>query len=107
MSAKAVLCAFFALFLAFPFAARAAEPGVSDTEVVLGEPAAFTGPSAGLGIEMWRGATAAFSEVNAAGGVVGRKIKLVVADDAYDAERAAPAVVSLIQDRGAFVIFGG
>ena len=81
--------------------------GVSDTEIVVGEPAAFTGPSAGLGIEMWRGATAAFSEVNAAGGVAGRKIRLVVADDAYDAEKAAPAVVKLVEEGGAFVLFGG
>jgi branched-chain amino acid transport system substrate-binding protein len=81
--------------------------GVSDAEIVVGEPAAFSGPSAGLGVEMWRGATAAFSEVNAAGGVGGRKIRLVVADDAYDAEKAAPAVVSLVQDSGAFVLFGG
>jgi branched-chain amino acid transport system substrate-binding protein len=42
-----------------------AEPGVTDREVVLGQPAAFTGPSAGLGIEMWRGASAAFEEANA------------------------------------------
>ena len=81
--------------------------GVTDKEIVIGEPAAFTGPSAGLGIEMWRGATAAFAEVNAAGGVAGRNVRLVVADDGYDAERAAPAVVSLVQDAGAFVLFGG
>jgi ABC-type branched-subunit amino acid transport system substrate-binding protein len=80
---------------------------VTDTEIVVGEPAAFTGPFARLGIEMWRGAAAAFSEVNAAGGVAGRTIKLVVADDAYDAEKAAPAVVSLVEDSRAFVIFGG
>jgi ABC-type branched-subunit amino acid transport system substrate-binding protein len=56
---------------------------------------------------MWRGASAAFSEVNAAGGVAGRKIKLVVADDAYDAAKAAPAVISLVQDSRAFLVFGG
>src|SRR5579871_21323 len=107
MSAKAVLCAFFALFLAFPFAARAAEPGVSDTEVVLGQPAAFTGPSAGLGVEMWRGATAAFAEASAAGGVHGRAIRLAVADDAYDADKAALAVGRLISQDHVFALFGG
>lgn len=63
MSIKALLCA----FLVLPVGARAAETGVTDKEVVLGQPAAFSGPSAGLGVEMWRGATAAFAEANAAG----------------------------------------
>jgi ABC-type branched-subunit amino acid transport system substrate-binding protein len=92
--------------------ASASEPqtittGVSDTEIVIGQPAAFSGASAGLGIEMWRGATAAFSEINDSGGIAGRKIKLVVADDGYDAEKAAPAVVDLVAHQHAFVLFGG
>ncbi|MGH7440257.1 MAG: ABC transporter substrate-binding protein [Polyangiaceae bacterium] len=88
--------------------ASAAGPtyGVHADEVVLGEPAAFSGPSAALGIEMWRGATAAFSAANDQGGVEGRKVRLVVADDAYDAEKAAAAVVSLV-GQDVFAIFGG
>jgi ABC-type branched-subunit amino acid transport system substrate-binding protein len=80
--------------------------GVTDTEIVLGESAAFSGPSAGLGIEMWRGASAAFAAANDHGGVLGRKVRLVLADDAYDAERAAPAVVSLVQQEHVFLLFG-
>jgi ABC-type branched-subunit amino acid transport system substrate-binding protein len=80
--------------------------GVTDAEIVLGESAAFSGPSAGLGVEMWRGATAAFSAANERGGVSGRKIRLVLADDAYDAEKAAPAVVSLVGEQRAFLLFG-
>lgn len=38
--------------------------GVADREITIGQPAAFTGPAAGLGIKMWRGASAAFSEMN-------------------------------------------
>ncbi|HLA79024.1 MAG TPA: ABC transporter substrate-binding protein [Vicinamibacteria bacterium] len=83
-----------------------AETGVTPEKVVLGQPAAFSGPSAGLGVEMWRGAWAAFQEANDAGGVHGRKIQLVLADDAYDAERAAPAVTELVRAR-VFALFGG
>jgi len=83
------------------------ETGVTDTRVVLGQPAAFTGPSAGLGIEMWRGATAAFSTVNDAGGVEGRKVQLVLADDAYEADRALPAVSQLLNGDHVFALFGG
>ncbi len=91
-------------------AAAAPKPvasGVTDTEIVLGEPAAFTGPSAGLGIELWRGEQAAFAVANEAGGVHGRKIRLALADDAYDAERAAPAVIKLVEQEGVFALFGG
>src|SRR5271166_303837 len=60
------------------------ETGVYADRVVLGQPAAFSGPSAGLGIEMWRGATAAFAAANTGGGVHGRRIDLVLRDDGYD-----------------------
>jgi branched-chain amino acid transport system substrate-binding protein len=80
--------------------------GVTDAEVVVGEPAAFSGPSAGLGVEMWRGASAAFSEANEAG-VAGRKVRLVVADDAYDAEKAATAALQLVSQDHVFCLFGG
>lgn len=73
-----------------------AEPGVTDGQVLLGEAAAFSGPSAGLGVELWRGASAAFSEANAKGGVHGRKIALALADDGYDSEKAAGAVLKLL-----------
>ena len=88
-------------------ASRAADPGITEKEVVIGEAAAFSGPSAGLGVEMWRGATAAFSEVNEAGGVNGRKIRLALADDGYDAEKAAVAVAQLIAREKIFALFGG
>jgi ABC-type branched-subunit amino acid transport system substrate-binding protein len=85
----------------------AAEKGVTAGEVVLGEASAFSGPSAGLGVEQWRGHSAAFQATNDAGGVHGRKIRLVVTDDGYDAEKAAPAVVELITKYDVFAVFGG
>ena len=74
--------------LAFLLAAAAAagETGVTASEVVIGEPSAFSGPSAGLGVEQWRGHAAALAEANDKGGVHGRTIRLVVSDDGYDAE---------------------
>ncbi len=81
--------------------------GVTGTEIVLGEPAGFTGPSAGLAIEQWRGLHVAFEERNAAGGVNGRQIHVVLADDGYDAERAASAVVKLIAQSHVFALFAG
>ncbi len=90
-----------------PDSAAAPSDGVSGTEVIIGQPAAFTGMAAALGIEVWRGASAAFSEVNDAGGVYGRKIKLVVADDAYRIDSAASTFVSLVEQEHVFTVFGG
>ena len=42
--------------------------GLSESEIVLGMSAAFSGPSRGLGIELYRGASAYFTHVNRAGG---------------------------------------
>ncbi|HEX9576993.1 MAG TPA: ABC transporter substrate-binding protein [Myxococcales bacterium] len=99
---KLTLLALFAAALP-----ASAEKGVTPTEVLLGEASAFSGPSAGLGVEQWRGHSAAFRAANEAGGIHGRKIRLVLADDGYDAERAAPAVVELITKEDVFAIFGG
>ena len=99
--------AFLPLLAALLSTPLLAENGVTDREVVLGQPAAFSGPSAGLGIEMWRGAEAAFAEANAKGGVHGRRVRLVVADDAYDPEKAAQAAFQLISREKVFALFGG
>ena len=84
-----------------------AEDGVTATKVVLGQAAAFTGRSAGLGVEMWRGAQAAFAAANEKGGVWGRRIELALADDGYEADRALPAVRHLVEERKVFALFGG
>ena len=68
-----------------------AEDGVSATEIRLGMANAQTGPAAGLGTGMKAGASAYFARVNAAGGVNGRKIELVVKDDGYEPARTASA----------------
>ncbi|HEY8212225.1 MAG TPA: ABC transporter substrate-binding protein [Myxococcaceae bacterium] len=87
-------------------AVASAEPGVTATTVRVGERSAFSGPSAGLGTELWRGAQAAFLAANDAGGVHGRRVDYLVADDGYDAEQAAPAALKLLK-RDVFVLFGG
>jgi ABC-type branched-subunit amino acid transport system substrate-binding protein len=74
-------------------------------EFVLGMSAAFTGPSRGLGIETYRGASAWFAEVNATGGVHGRKIRVVARDDHYDPIPAVANTRKLVRDDDAFLLF--
>ena len=96
--------------LAALFAAAAgsasAETGVSDSQIVLGQSAVFSGPAAELGTEMRNGALAYFNYVNAQGGVNGRKIVLKSLDDRYEPESAKTATKQLIDDDKVFALFG-
>ncbi len=84
----------------------AAEVGVSDTEIKLGMVNAQSGPASGLGKGMLAGAQAVFNEVNAKGGIHGRKIKLVVGDDGYEPEKTIDATLKMIDDEKVFALFG-
>lgn len=59
-------------------------PGVTEKEIVIGSCSALEGPSHFLGTETVTGAKAYFAMINDAGGVDGRKLKLVSYDDSYD-----------------------
>lgn len=96
-----------ALLLAFcSLTARAAEVGVTDTEIRVGQFAAQTGPAAELGKRMQVGMLAQFNAVNAAGGISGRMITLVSRDDGYEPEKAIAAVKALIDDEKVFALVG-
>jgi branched-chain amino acid transport system substrate-binding protein len=69
-------------------------PGVSDGEVVLGISAPLSGPAAAWG-SISVAAEAWARHVNAAGGVNGRKIRVVVKDDAYNPGQAVANVNEL------------
>ncbi len=78
----------------------------SDAEIVFGMSAAFSGPSRGLGIELYRGASAYFTHVNRAGGVHGRKIVLKVYDDGYQPDPSVANTMTLMLKDGVFALFG-
>ena len=86
--------------------AARAETGVTDSEIILGESAALTGPAAELGKGVNRGAKAYFEWVNQHGGVQGRKIRLVALDDGYEPDRAEANTKKLIEGEHAFALVG-
>jgi branched-chain amino acid transport system substrate-binding protein len=59
-------------------------PGISENEIIIGSCSALEGPSHFLGVETVTGAKAYFNMINDEGGVNGRKLKLISADDSYD-----------------------
>lgn len=95
--------AMFALGLA---ASAGADPGVSDTEIVFGQSAAFEGPAAALGTGMRAGILAAFEEANAAGGVNARTLTLIHYDDGYEPDRSVENTQRLIDEDGVFALIG-
>lgn len=83
-----------------------AENGVSDTEVVFGQTAAFDGPAAALGTGMKEGILAAFKEVNDAGGINGRMLVVKDKNDGYEPEAAIANTKSLIEEDKVFALIG-
>jgi branched-chain amino acid transport system substrate-binding protein len=73
--------------------------------IVLAMSAAFSGPSRGLGIEVYRGARAYFDEVNAKGGVNGRPIVIKAYDDGYNPAPAIYNTIRAIEQDKAFLLF--
>jgi ABC-type branched-subunit amino acid transport system substrate-binding protein len=82
-------------------------PGSARAEdLVIGMSAAFRGPSKGLGIELYRGATAYLEEVNQAGGVHGRRVVIKAYDDGYNPIPAIENTIQLIEKDKVFLLFG-
>lgn len=70
-----------------------------------GMSAAFSGPSRGLGIELYRGASAYFNYVNANGGVHGRRVELLALDDGYNPLPAIANTIRLVEQDKVFALF--
>ncbi len=73
-------------------------------EIVIGQTAALTGILAAANLDVNRGIRAHLAEVNAKGGVGGRKIKFVSLDDGYDPEKAKANFKELVEVQGAFAL---
>lgn len=67
---------------------------------------AQSGPAAALGRSMLAGARAVFDEANRQGGVHGRKLRLLVADDGYEPEQTVEETLRLIHDENVLALFG-
>ncbi len=80
--------------------------GVTANEIRFGIVAPFSGPTKELGRQMKLGIDAAFNRVNEAGGVEGRMLKLVSADDGYEPARTADAMKQLYDKEQVFGFIG-
>jgi ABC-type branched-subunit amino acid transport system substrate-binding protein len=85
--------------------ARAQVAGLTDTAVVLGQSAPFSGAAEQLGLQFHLGAQLFFEQVNAKGGIQGRRIELRRLDDGYEPEKCAANTRQFIGE-GVFSLFG-
>jgi branched-chain amino acid transport system substrate-binding protein len=94
------------LFLLLADPVQAGEVGVMPDRILFGQAAALSGPSSALGVKMRQGILAAFAEVNAKGGVHGRKLELISRDDGYDPDRSVLQTVKLLNEDRVFALIG-
>lgn len=83
----------------------ASAPGVTEDQVLVGSSLPLTGHASYLGKQTLYGALAYINAVNDAGGVAGRKIKVLALDDGYDPPRCVANTQRLIVEDRVFCLF--
>jgi branched-chain amino acid transport system substrate-binding protein len=103
MQRRSLISLFVALGLAVSAAACKKK---TDGEIVIGHYASMTGSTAHFGQDTDKAARLAVDQLNAGGGVLGKKLKIVTLDTRGDGAEAANAVTRLIDVEGATAILG-
>ena len=80
-------------------------PGVSATEIRLGQTVPFSGPVSVAGVAGYT-SLAYFDAVNKAGGINGRQVKLIVLDDGYSPPKTVEATRRLVEDENVLMMYG-
>jgi ABC-type branched-subunit amino acid transport system substrate-binding protein len=103
-AAMALAAAIAAVFLSTSVSAQTSAPGVSDTEIKIGNTMPYSGPASALSIT-GKVIAAYFDEVNDKGGVNGRKLNLISLDDAFSPPKTMEAARRLVENDGVAFIF--
>jgi ABC-type branched-subunit amino acid transport system substrate-binding protein len=105
-SSYIVLVALVVTLLCSPGLPTWAEDGVTDKEVIVGAGLDLTGAVANWGVNIKAGMEAVFNRVNEAGGVHGRKIKLIAYDHVYQPPKAVANAKRLVERDKVFIMMG-
>jgi branched-chain amino acid transport system substrate-binding protein len=103
MQTLAVLALVLGLALA-PTAALAAEPGVTATEIKIGNTMPYSGPASAYGT-IGKAEAAYFKKINDEGGINGRKVNFVTYDDSYSPPKTVEMVRKLVEDDQVLLVF--
>ena len=80
--------------------------GITATEIVIGTHQDLSGPIKGWGVPVLNGMKLGVEEINAAGGINGRKLRLIAEDSAYDPKKAVLASQKLVEKDKIFAMVG-
>jgi branched-chain amino acid transport system substrate-binding protein len=80
------------------------DPGVSDSEIKIGQTMAYSGPASAYGT-IGRAEAAYFKKINSEGGVNGRKVTLISVDDGYSPPRTVEQTRRLAEQEGVLLFF--
>ncbi len=81
------------------------DPGASATEIKLGQTVPFSGPVSVAGV-VGHASLAYFDAVNKAGGINGRKVRIIVLDDGYSPPKTVEATRRLVEDDNVLMMYG-
>jgi branched-chain amino acid transport system substrate-binding protein len=79
-------------------------PGITDTEIKIGQTMPYSGPASAYGV-IGRAGAAYFKMINEQGGINGRKINLISLDDAYSPPKTVEQVRRLVEDEKVAFLF--
>ncbi len=96
---------FFATLTTGAAAEKNYAPGVSDTEIKIGQTMPYSGPASALGTA-GRAHAAYLNMINDQGGINGRKVRLISLDDAYNPPKTVEQTRRLVEQEGVALIFG-
>ena len=99
------LCSALILGFSFVTSAALAEDGVTDSKIVIGISTPQSGSNSARPRKLTDGHKLYFDALNAAGGINGRKVELLIRDDEYEPQKTAENVRKLIHEDKVFAIF--
>ena len=104
---RAVAAALLGFATLLPLGAQAADPGITDNEITIGLFGPLSGPLIAYGIDPLNAAKMLYEDVNARGGIHGRKVKLVIEDDKCTPNDLVAVVKKLTTVDKVFILHGG
>ena len=86
--------------------AGAQDVGLTRDQILIGGYGPITGPAAYIGLGSRDGTELAIKEINDAGGIHGRKLKLLFEDDGFSPSKALASVKKLVEQDKVFMMLG-
>jgi branched-chain amino acid transport system substrate-binding protein len=102
---RGLIIALGLLLAAFLISPEGKNAGAAD-EILIGNASSLTGTAAQYGISTYEGLEVAMEEINAGGGILGKKIRILKGDDSGDPRQAVNVVQKFISKDNVLVIIG-